>query len=174
MEQRRAILCVMLAGVMLMSVVAAGWSATDSKNLVINAEVANRAKLTLGVAEIHFPAADPDATPSIEATENAPSGVSVEVKAHTGSGSTVDLTVTALGDLDNGTDTIDIGNVTWTAFGDAGFTPAGGAMSLGGTAVGSWTGSGNRSGSFLYFLANSWDYAVGNYTATVTYTLTAP
>jgi hypothetical protein len=40
--------------------------------------------------------------------------------------------------------------------------------------VGSWTGSGNRSGTQSYALANSWNYATGAYTAMATYTLTAP
>ena len=38
----------------------AAWAATDSKNLTINATVAATAKLTLGVAAINFPDADPD------------------------------------------------------------------------------------------------------------------
>jgi hypothetical protein len=40
--------------------------------------------------------------------------------------------------------------------------------------AGSWTGSGQQNGTFSYFLANSWNYAAGNYTQTVVYTLTAP
>ena len=40
--------------------------------------------------------------------------------------------------------------------------------------LGSWTGSGNRAGTQTYKLANSWSYATGAYSTSVTYTLTAP
>jgi hypothetical protein len=148
--------------------IAAGWTATDQQTLRINATVADKAKLTLGVGTINFPDADPDSVPSVSAGENP---VTVTVKAHTGSSSSVTLTVQANGDLVSGSETIAISNVTWTASG-AGF--AAGAMDTTPVAAGSWTGSGNRSGSFSYFLANSWNYAKGDYTQTVVYTLTAP
>ena len=90
----------------------------------------------------------------------------------TGSASTATLTVLAAGDLTSGTDTIAISNVTWTATG-AGFV-AGTMNKTTAQSAGSWTGSGNRSGTFSYFLANSWSYPTGSYTATTTYTLTAP
>lgn len=142
---------------------------TDTANLTINAAVNSRAKLTLGTNTINFPDADPDTTPSIAASENP---VSVNVKARTGSASTVTLTHRAAGDLDSGTDTIAITNVTWTATG-TGFVA--GTMSTGSdVSAGSWTGSTNESGTFSYSLANSWSYAPGSYTASSTYTLTAP
>jgi hypothetical protein len=149
--------------------IAAGWAATDQKTLTVNATVADKAKLTLGVAAIDFASADPDATPSIAAAENP---VTVTVKANTSSSSTVTLTVQADGDLlGSGSDSIAIANVTWTASG-AGF--AAGTMNTAPVSAGSWTGSGNRSGTFSYFLANSWAYPKGSYTQTVVYTLTAP
>ena len=149
--------------------IAAGWAATDQQTLTINATVADKAKLTLGTAAISFPDADPDSTPSIAAPENP---VSVTVKAHAGTGSLVTLTVQANGNLGSGIDdTIAISNVTWTAFG-SGFVA--GTMGTSPVAAGSWTGSGNRSGSFSYFLANRWAYPKGDYTQTVVYTLTAP
>jgi hypothetical protein len=148
--------------------IAAGWAATDQQTLTVNATIADKAKLTLGVGAINFPDADPDSVPSVAAPENP---VSVTVKAHTGNSSTVTLTVQANGDLDSGGGTIAISNVTWTASG-SGF--AAGTMDTSPVAAGSWTGSGNRSGSFSYFLANSWSYPKGNYTQTVVYTLTAP
>ena len=40
--------------------------------------------------------------------------------------------------------------------------------------LGSWTNSGNRSGTQTYALANSWDYETRSYSQGVTYTLTAP
>ena len=147
----------------------AALAATSTQNLTINATVAATAKLTLGTNTINFPDADPDTTPSIVATENP---VNVTAKVKTGGASTATLTVLAGGNLTSGSDTIAIGNVTWTATG-AGFVP--GTMNMAtAQSAGSWTGSGNRSGSFSYFLANSWAYQTGSYTATTTYTLTAP
>ena len=35
-------------------------------------------------------------------------------------------------------------------------------------------GSGSRTDTQVYSLANSWDYATGTYSATITYTLTVP
>jgi hypothetical protein len=142
------------------------FAATDTKVLTINATVSARATLTLGVATINFPDADPDAGGGvIPATENP---VSVTAKIRTSAAGNVTLTCIAGGDLGP----IPISNVTWTAAGN-GFV--GGTMSSTvGQSAGSWTGSGNRSSSFSYSLANSWDYAVGSYSQSVTYTLTAP
>jgi hypothetical protein len=136
--------------------------------LTINATVSAKAKLTLGVAAINFPDADPDTVPSIAAGENP---VSVTVKAQTGGASAVTLSVQANGDLDSGTDTIDITNVTWTATG-AGFV--GGTMNTVAQSAGSWTGPGRRDGTFSFWLSNSWDYPAGSYSQSVVYTLTAP
>jgi len=168
MKTRRAVLIVVLACSTLLAMSALGWTATDQQTLTINATVSAKAKLTVGVAAINFADADPDTVPSIPAGENP---VSVTVKAQTGSASTVTLTVAADGDLDSGTDTIDITNVTWTATG-AGFI--GGTMDTSAQSAGSWTGSGQRNGTFSYLLANSWDYPPGSYSQTVVYTLTAP
>jgi hypothetical protein len=144
-------------------------AATDTETLIINAQVANSAKLTLGAGTINFPDADPDTVPSIAASENA---VAVSAKARTGASGTVTLSVLVGTDLTSGSDAIPIGNVTWTATG-AGYS--GGTMNrTTAQSAGSWNGPGNKTGTFSYFLANSWAYAVGNYTATATYTLTSP
>jgi len=145
------------------------FAATDSKVLTINAAVLARATLTLGVAAINFADSDPTTVPSISATENP---VSVTARVRTGAASTATLTCIAGGALISGTDTIAISNVTWTAGGN-GFV--GGTMSSTlAQSAGSWTGSGNNSSTFSYSLANSWSYAIGSYSQTVTYTLTAP
>jgi hypothetical protein len=148
----------------LVLVAGGAFAATDTKVLTINATVSARATLTLGVAAINFPDADPDSGP-ILATENP---VSVTAKIRTSAAGNVTLTCIAGGDLGP----IPISNVTWTAAGN-GFV--GGTMSSTvGQSAGSWVGSGNRSSTFSYSLANSWDYAVGSYSQSVTYTLTAP
>ncbi|MGD0915385.1 MAG: hypothetical protein ABSB22_02900 [Thermodesulfobacteriota bacterium] len=145
------------------------FAASATQPLTINATVANTAKLSLGVATIAFPDADPDTVPSIAATQNP---VNVTAKAKTTTNGAVTLTVVTGGDLTSGSDTILIGNVTWTVTG-AGFV-AGTMNKTTAQSAGSWTGSGSRAGTFSYDLANSWAYATGSYTATATYTLTAP
>ena len=144
-------------------------AATATAGLTIGATVANTAKLSLGAASIAFPDADPDITSSIP---SAPASVTVDAKAKTTTSGSVTLTVVTGGDLTSGSDTILIGNVTWTAAG-AGFV-AGTMNRTTAQSAGSWSGSGNRSGTFSYLLANSWAYATGSYTATATYTLTSP
>ena len=144
------------------------FAADDTEDLTINATVNARAKLTLDPTTINFPDADPDSGP-ISATENP---VDVTAKVRTGAASTATLTCLAGGNLISGGDSIAISNVTWTATG-SGFV-AGTMSSTVPQSAGSWTGSGNNPGTFSYSLANSWDYEIGNYAATVTYTLTAP
>ena len=146
------------------------YAASDAKNLTVNANVAARAKLALSVSAINFPDADPDSTPSIAATEGA---VSVTASVRTGTGTLAYLDHLAAGDLVSGSDAITITNVSWTATG-TGFSSGAMSKTNPGTRAGGWAGSGVRSGTFTYSFANSWSYATGNYTASSTYTLTAP
>lgn len=97
--------------------------------------------------------------------------MSVTAKAHATTGQNVTLTVLAGGDLTSGRNTIGIGNVTWTATG-TGFS-AGTMSAAAAQAVGAWSGSGSRSGTMSFSLTNNWNYAVGNYTATAVFTLSA-
>lgn len=154
------------AGFLLMSAPAFAQStATGAINVTVN--VSARAKLTLGAASVSFADADPDVTPTLTS-----SAISVDVKSRTSANGAVSLTVAAGGDLTNAaTDTIAISNLTWTA---TGTNFVGGTSNTTAQTLGSWTGSGNRAGSHTYSLPNSWAYATGAYTATLTYTLTAP
>jgi hypothetical protein len=140
-------------------------TATDT--VTVSAVVSATAKLTLSSNTVSFADADPDTTPSISAA-----AITIGAKAKTAGGSAVTLTVEADGPLTSGSDTIAESNLTWTVTGSgfsAGTMGSGVAVSLG-----SWTNSGNRSGTQTYVLANSWNYATGNYSMTVTYTLSAP
>jgi len=145
------------------------FAAQQTGPLTVSMAVNARANLTLGVSAINFPDADPDTTPSIAATENP---VSVTAKVRTGFSSTATLTHLAGGDLTSAGNTIAISNVTWTATG-AGYV-AGTMNRITSQTAGSWTGSGNYSGTFSFFIVNSWSYIVGDYTVSTTYTLTAP
>lgn len=137
--------------------------------LDVEAESESTAQLTITPAAIHFPNANPNTVPAVPALENP---VSVTANAQVDVAATATLTVIALGDLISGSDTISSDKISWTASGD-GFIA--GTMSKDApVTAGSWVGPGDHSGTFSYFLANSWSYATGNYTQTVTYTLIAP
>jgi hypothetical protein len=126
--------------------------ATAPGTVNVQVNVAAKAKLTLGSASLVF--------------------LSVDVKARTAPAGSVTLTVLASGDLVNGTANIAVTNLAWTTLG-AGFV-AGASNKTTAQSVGSWTGSGTRTGSQIYTLPNSWAYATGTYSVTLNYTLTAP
>lgn len=168
MKKTRRILATLVALTALIGAQSA-LAASDSKNLTIGASVGGLAKLTLGSAGINFPSADPDTTPSISATENP---VSVTSKVRGLAADNTTLTVLAGGDLLDGAKTIPVNNVTWTS---TGANYVDGTMNkTTGQSAGAFTGPGTFSGNFSYFLANSWSFEPGTYTATVTYTLTSP
>jgi len=144
-------------------------AASTTSSVTMSATVSATAKLSVSAATLTFPNADPDTTPSIAATEGA---VTVTAKAKTSTGSTVTLTLLSGADLTSGTDTIAISNMTWTVSG-AGFV-AGTMNKTTAQTVASWTNSGNRTGTQTFALANSWSYPTGSFSATATYTLTAP
>jgi hypothetical protein len=138
---------------------------TTTATVTATAAVAAKARLEITGA-VAFADADPETT-----TEISASPLDVVVKARTGPAQNVTLTVVANGDLLSGTQAIPIANLTWAATG-TNFVP--GTASTAAQSVGSWTGSGTRTGTQTYRLANSWAYATGNYTVILTYTLTAP
>ena len=144
-------------------------AATDTKGVTINVTVSAAAKLTISTPTLTFIDADPDLTPSLSPTEGI---VSITAKAKTGAASVVTLTLNAGTNLTSGGDTIAISNITWTAGGD-GFVAGTMAVSAE-VPVASWTGSGNRSGTQTFAMVNSWAYTPGSYSASATYTLTAP
>jgi hypothetical protein len=140
---------------------------TATANVTATATVAAKARLEI-TGVVAFADADPETVPSISA-----SALDVTVKARTGPSAAVTLTVVAGDDLKTAAnDIIGIANLTWTA-GGSGFV-AGTSNKTVAQSVGSWTGPGTRSGTQTYHLANSWAYATGSYSVTLTYTLTAP
>jgi hypothetical protein len=158
---------VLTAAAVLLFTTQAFAQATDTASVTVSATVNAKAKLTVGSGTASFADADPDVTPLLSAT-----AISLDVKARTSTSGNVTLTVQADDDLTNGTDTIGIGNLTWTV---TGTNFAAGTMSkTAAVSVGSWTGGGTQSGTQTYKLVNSWSYKTGSYTATITYTLTAP
>ena len=159
------------SGIVAAAILLAGTPAfaqTVTAAINVTANVNSKAKLTLGTPTLLFADADPDVVPSIAAP-----AFNVTVKARTTAGAAVTLTVLASDDLQSGGDVITIDNLTWAAAG-TGFPAIGTSNKSTAQTVGAWTGSGNQTGSQTYSLANSWAYATGTYSATLTYTLTVP
>ena len=155
------------AGVLTVLVLGAGGAEAQSiQVLTINATVLSRAELTLLPTTINFPDANPTTTPSI------PADSTVAVTARVRTTGTPTLRVLANGDLTSGPDTIGADQVTWTA--GAPFIPGTMNIVTPQDAATFGAGSGQYTGTYTFALANSWSYAVGAYTTTATYTLTAP
>ena len=140
-----------------------------SRTFTLSASLTARAKLEFGSFALSFLDSNPDSVPSVPANVNP---LSVTSSTRTGSSLTTTLTCLASGDLTSGSDTISIGNVSWTATGSG--YEAGTMSKASGQPAGSWAGSGKRIGTFSYFLASSWLYNIGVYSTTITYTLTGP
>ena len=101
---------------------------------------------------------------------DAPSAIMA--KARTTRNAQVTLTVQSTDDLRSGTVTLPASLITWTAQG-SGFVP--GTMSMSSAqVVGTWTGSGVRSGSQSFLFQNAWTHPPGVYSLTLVYTISAP
>ncbi len=158
---------IILAGMLTTMAAGAGRAeAQTTQVLTLNATVLSRAELTLAPTTISFPDASPTTTPSI------PADSTVAVTARVRTTGTPTLQVMANGDLTSGADSIDADQVTWTAA--APFTAGTMNTATAQDAAIFVAGSGEYSGTYAFSLANSWSYAVGSYTTTATYTLTAP
>ncbi len=131
---------------------------------------AQQLSLQINPKRATFNSADPDTMPIVTAQ---PIVVTYRVRGN-GNGPWR-ITLLAEGDLVDGPTTIDISNVTWTA------TPAppfqNGTLSKTVEQVLA-SGSGDvnpaAQASVVFQLANSWNYATGQYTQTVVFTLSAP
>jgi hypothetical protein len=144
-------------------------ASADTKTLLIKVWVGERAKLTVEKNTVTFPNRDPNKRELIPALEN---DAQVIVKVRTEKRHLVNLLVIANADLTSGSDTIPVQNAIWQASGP-GFVNG----TLGKTTpqmAGPWIGGGVRERYFPYYLRDSWNYQVGNYQATVTYTLVSP
>jgi hypothetical protein len=165
-----AILAITLAG----AGVAFG-QATTSGTVSITAEISPIAELTLGAATVDFP----NTTPTNNGTLTA--AVTTAVTANVRTAGLATLVATANHDLKSiGGDTIPIGNVFSSIDSDHGFFITGAqAMSTTGTTVGGGaSGGGGISGSYTglwtWTFTNQWTYKTGNYSATISYLLSAP
>lgn len=161
---------IMLMAVVL-ALVAAGWAQADTatSTLTINAKINAKAKLSLNTPTITFDDSgiDPDTTTTMP---SSPATVGITAKVKTGSSTVATLTCLASGDFDPA---IPVSAVTWTS-GSTNYAPTGTMDKTTAQNVASRTGSGDLSGTITPLMATSWNYPTGNYSVTVTYTLTAP
>ncbi|HEY7498678.1 MAG TPA: hypothetical protein VH740_09200 [Vicinamibacterales bacterium] len=164
---RKAVWSAISAAAMVLAFSTSAFAQLDTETINATAVVAARGRITL-TGVINFPDTDPFTNPTINA---AP--LSVQALARVAVGAGVSLTVQAGGDFISGTDSIAIGNLSWASAG-AGYTAAGTMSSAAAQSVGGWTGPGARNGTQTYTLVNDWNYAPGNYSVTLTYTLTTP
>jgi hypothetical protein len=146
-------------------------AATSSAYVNLSATINSSASLTLSNTTVTFAGGELPPT-AMAASEN---GAAVNATFRTASTAPATLKVQATGDLVDGNgDIIPISAVKSTALGDTFFLPGPVTWSKSaGVTVGSGQ-SGNYNGTFYWTLDNSWNYATGTYTATATYTLTAP
>jgi hypothetical protein len=142
--------------------------AAQTVTATLSADLGTIAKLSLSTTTLTFPDADPDLVPQVPASGGP---VAITAKARAASGEIV-LTVLANGPARSGVNTISADAFTWTASG-SGFV-AGTLSSTVPQQVASWNGSGIHDGVQSYLFRNSWNYPVGVYSMTLTYTLTAP
>jgi hypothetical protein len=137
-------------------------------------------QLTVTPSSITFADANPSTTPVIAAGATVSVGLKV-----TGASPTEPWTVGVLanGDLVSGGHTIPIDNISWTVAGPTDGTcqrpcacSAGTLSRVTGRTI--FSGAGNTGSAPLchqtYQLVNSWSYAIGSYTQTVTITVTSP
>jgi hypothetical protein len=124
--------------------------------------------LLVSPTTISFPSSDPDTVPVIPA---APVRVTYLVVGPAGRPWTI--TVRAGGALVSGASTIPISNVSWLATPSPPFRN--GTLSTVAQTLATGTGTAFlQRGDVTFRFANSWNYSVGNYTQTITFTLTSP
>ena len=151
------------------SVAAARDASAQSRTATLNVSINGLARMSLSSTGVSFPDSNPDLVPQVP---GATGPLVITVKARSTLNATIQLSVLASDDLRSGVRTIPASNITWTATG-AGFVPG----TLNRTtpqAVGSWIGSGVRTGSQSLFFKNVWTHPTGTYTLTMTYTLSSP
>jgi hypothetical protein len=166
---RTQVALVMLAMLAMAVALPARDASAQSRTATLNVSINGLARLSLSSTSVSFPDSNPDLVPQVP---GAPGPLVITVKARTTINSTIRLSVLASDDLRSGVRTIPASNITWTATG-AGFVPG----TLNRTTpqtVGSWIGSGVRTGSQSLFFRNVWTHPTGTYTLTMTYTLSSP
>ncbi len=131
--------------------------------------------LIVSPGSISFPDRNPDMPPPY--VNSIPMTVRVSVRVTGNGGGTWQLTLAATDHLRSGADVITAGNVTWVTTPSAPPWTPGGTLALApGQTVASDSGNANPaiSADLEFRLANLWTYAVGVYSTTAVFTLSAP
>lgn len=116
---------------------------------------------------VNFPDANPDTTPLI-----GPEDLSWTVHANKRDLPWT-LTMTADDDLRSGSSVIPASAISWTGL-PMWLVRHGTLSTVTPTLIAQGNTKGNTRGMMRFYLANSWDYNVGFYTTTVTFTLSSP
>jgi hypothetical protein len=144
------------------------------------AAAATTLTITLSASNVTFPDQDPDLF-AVSPQTGMPLQITITTK-QVGAGTPYSCTALALGDLTSGPATIPIANITWSAVtitSDAGESFYNGTLSRT-TAVMVAKGIGNDArkspltGDLTFSIQNLWTYAIGNYSQSVNFTVSAP
>ena len=144
-------------------------ASAQTRTATLNVSINGFARLSLSSTGVSFPDSNPDVVPLVP---GAPGPLTVTVKARTTLNATLRLSVLASDDLRSGVLTIPASAITWTVTG-AGFV-AGTLNRATPQTVGTWIGSGVRTGTQSLLFTNLWTQPTGTYTLTMTYTLSSP
>ncbi len=165
----RLVTQVVLVALALTAVSSARSALAQTRTATLNVSINGLARLSLSSTGMSFPDSNPDLVPQVPGT---PGPLVVTVKARTTLNATVRLSVLASDDLRSGVLTLPASTITWTAAG-AGFV-AGTLNRTTPQSVGTWVGSGVRTGTQSLLFTNLWTQPTGTYTLTMTYTLSSP
>lgn len=144
-------------------------SGPQTVSATLSVTLGNHARLSVSSTTMTFPDLSPDLAPQVPAT---PSSITITAKARTTRNGQVSVSVQATDDLRSGINTLPASLISWSADG-AGFVP--GALSASvAQLVGSWTGSGVRTGTQNYAFQNLWTHPPGTYSLTLIYTVSTP
>jgi hypothetical protein len=118
-------------------------------------------------ATINFASSDPDAVPVVTAAPVRVSYIAAGTRRNPWT-----ITVRAEGDLRAGAATIPISTISWTATPSPTFRN--GTLSTVAQTLATGLGINVERGDVTFRFVNSWTHPVGNYTQTITFTLSSP
>lgn len=146
----------------------AATASAQTATATLNAAFTGVARLSLSSSSLTFADADPDTVPQVPAT---PPVLTITAKGRATAGGAVTLSVQANDDLRSGVTTLPASMITWTASG-SGFLD-GTLSATTPQTVATWGGSGQRTGTQVFYFRNLWTHPAGVYTLTLLYTLSA-
>ena len=167
---RRHLLAIAAAALVLATAVENLCAQTLTGAITVTAAFNSRIKLTFDRTAVIFDTAAYDINTVVPVLADP---LTVSAKARVPPNTRIVLTVQASGPFTSGGSTIPVSKLSWTMTG-TGFQAGGTANEHAAKTLGSWRGPGSWTGPQVYEFLDSWDYAVGTYSVTMTYTLSAP